>query len=87
MNIMAAQLDPELRQQMEANPAEAVEAIVVAAGSLEELLASLPDGVVVRHRYRRLRGLAITASANMIRRLAELPTVRSIEADRSLRIV
>ncbi len=81
---MAARIDPELQHQLDADPEACLEAIVVASGSLDELLASLPDGVVVRHRYRLLRGLAITAPARALRRLAELPTVGSIEPERSV---
>lgn len=79
---MTARVDDELWACLESDPDAQVEAILVASGSLEELLASLPAGIVVQHRYRRLPGLAVLASARLLRRIAELPTVRAMESVR-----
>lgn len=79
---MTARVDDELWACLEGDPDAQVEAILVASGSLEELLASLPAGIVVQHRYRRLPGLAVLASARLLRRIAELPTVRAMESVR-----
>ena len=76
---MPAHVDPDLRSRLDGDPRAQLEAIVLAEGELEELEGSLPGDVVVRHRYRLVRGLAVSARADVMRRVADLPTVKSIE--------
>lgn len=81
---MAAKVDPELAHRLEGDPDALLEAIVMAQDALDDLLASLPAGIVVDHSYRLIRGLAVTASAGTLRRLALLPAVKSIEPVRDV---
>ena len=82
---MAAHVDPEMVRQLNGDPDAELEAIVTARDEVDELLASLPADVVVRHRYRLIPGIAISAPVGVLRQLVELPTVKSIEPVRALR--
>ena len=82
---MTARVDPDLRAQLEGDPEAPLEAILVAETAIEDLLASLPEEVVVTQRYRLIQGIAVSAPVGIMRRLAALPTVKAIEPVRTVR--
>ena len=79
---MTARVDPELADLLRGDPATELDAIVMATGRLDDLLASLPPDVTVRHEYRLIGSISVTAPAGAIRRLSTMNAVRSIERDR-----
>jgi hypothetical protein len=81
---MVARVDPEMIPQLNGDPNCELEAIVTVTESLDDLIASLPDGVVVQQRYRLIKGVAVTGSARALRLVAALPMVKTIEPVRSV---
>jgi hypothetical protein len=65
-----ARVDPELEKDLAGDPARRIEVIVTASTDLKDLMAALGNDVRVTHVYRLIRGVAATASAASIRRLA-----------------
>jgi len=82
---MSARIDPELARHLNGSPDVELEAIIMAASGLDDLLASLPADVVVEHSYNLIASISVTAPAGALRRLAEMPTVKSIEPVRQVR--
>ena len=80
-----ARIDPQLRALLDGAPDLRLEAIVTASDSLDELLPELGCDVQVDHVYRLLRGVAVTATAAALRRLAASSMVESIEPVRRVK--
>lgn len=82
---MSARLEAALAKEIARAPDAKHMAILRAEGSAEELEARLPRDVTVRHRYRRLPGLAVTATGRRLQDLARMPGIAAIEADHQVR--
>ena len=80
--VAPAQVDPELWRSLSGDPAEEFEAILVSAAGLETLLAQLPAGVTVGHKYRLINSVSVRATAAAIRGLVRLPMIKRIEGVR-----
>jgi hypothetical protein len=80
-----ARVDPELEKDLAGDPARRIEVIVTASTDLKDLMAALGNDVRVTHVYRLIRGVAATASAASIRRLAANQAVASIEPVRKVK--
>lgn len=82
---MSARLSPALARAIARAPEARHAAILQTEGPPEELEARLPAGVLVRQRYRRLPGLAVTATGRQLQDLARMPGVRAIQEDAEVR--
>lgn len=81
---MITRIDPELARLFDENPGVEVEAIVFSADGLDDLLAQLPPDVRVVYQYRLNPSVCVAATGSSLRRLADLPVVKSIEPVRSV---
>lgn len=76
---MPASTDPELTLQLGGDPNEPLQAIVTSTDGLDALLAELPPEVHVDHAYTMTASVCVTARPSDLRRLIEMPMVKSIE--------
>jgi len=82
---MSARIEPELAVRLRGDPGTRLEVILTATDGLDELVAQLPTDVQVEHRYRLIAGVAVTATAGTLRRVAEMSVVKSMEPVRPVR--
>lgn len=81
---MTARIDPEMLSQLAGDPETELQAIVSAQDGLEALLAALPADVRVDHTYTLISSVCITTSAATMKKIVEMPVVRSIEPVRGV---
>jgi len=81
---MSAQIDPEMDDLLQGDPSQELDAIILAQGRLDDLLASLPDEVTVNYKYRLIGSVSVTAPAGTLRRLATMKSVKAIEPVRDV---
>jgi hypothetical protein len=81
---MTARIDPKLAEQLAGDPSAQVEAIITCTGGLDAALADLPDGVEVRHTYRRINGAAVRGPASAVVMVADVRGVTKMEPVRSV---
>jgi hypothetical protein len=82
--IVTGKIDAELNKLMNESPDAELEAIVVASGSLDELLNVLPNSVGVRRRFKLISAVEVVAVAADLRELADSPSVKKIEPVRDV---
>ncbi|MCE7939074.1 hypothetical protein DCC79_13005 [bacterium] len=77
-------MNPDLASAMDADPESRMQAIVFAQDGLDDLLAHLPPEVHVEHTYSLIGSVCVSGSVADLRRLADMPTVKSIEPVRTV---
>lgn len=81
---LAPRVDPDLVAAMRADPATRMQAIVFAQDGLDDLLSTLPPDVRVEHTYSLIGSVCVSASVADLRRLMDMPAVKSIESIRTV---
>ncbi len=79
-----SRMDPDLAGALDADPDRRMQAIVFAQDGLDDLLAHLPPDVRVEHTYSLIGSVCVSASVADLRRMADMPTVKSIEPVRTV---
>jgi hypothetical protein len=80
----SATVDPELTLQLAGESNTPLQAIVTSKNGLEALLDKLPPEIHVDHAYSLTASVCVTARPSDLRRLVDMPMVKSIEPLRSV---
>lgn len=84
--MSASKLDPSLRANLRAAGDQPIDLIIRTAGKPAQYVAvCAASGIQIRHTYNLLPGMAVTAPASTILRLADEAWITHIEPDREVR--
>ncbi len=78
----SASVDPELALELAGDSTTPLQAIVTSKNGLEALLDKLPAEIHIDHAYRLTASVCVTAKPSDLRRLIDMPMVKSIESVR-----
>lgn len=79
-------IDPDFKEQLQAQPVERVDVIVRTYGDPRDHMAHImAEGLTVRHTYSLINALAVTGLGAAVLRLADESWVDRIEPDAEVR--